>query len=206
MPRIEADDDSHDNHDEGRWLSSPDWRRRLLTWGLIAAGLGLGFLIPYTLYLDHQVTERFGQLRWQLPTRVYARPLQLAPGMAMDATTLRQAARQGHIDRLVLRNGALVPDGRALVVNEARPQERRHPRQTRYTARWHVPCGELLALSATEKLPWCSRSPLDLPTLAAVFPNTHIQVCDDLSHVCSGQIVPFCLYVHKPEVPSSLTF
>src|SRR5690606_36018175 len=30
-----------------------------------------------------------GELRWQLPTRVYARPLQLAPGLAMDAQTLK---------------------------------------------------------------------------------------------------------------------
>lgn len=69
--------------------STPDWRRRLITWTLAAAGLGLGFLIPYTLYLNHQVGERFGQLRWQIPTRVYARPLELRPGVAMDAQTLK---------------------------------------------------------------------------------------------------------------------
>lgn len=67
----------------------PQWRRRLVTWLLAAVGLGLGFLIPYTLYLNHEVGERFGQLRWQIPTRVYARPLELAPGLALDATTLK---------------------------------------------------------------------------------------------------------------------
>src|SRR3546814_7518657 len=41
------------------------------------------------LYLNSQVSERFGQLRWQVPTRVYARPLMLAPGVAMDAQTLK---------------------------------------------------------------------------------------------------------------------
>ena len=56
---------------------------------LAAAAIGLGFLIPYTLYLNHQVGVRFGQLQWQLPTRVYARPLTLAPGLAMDAQTLK---------------------------------------------------------------------------------------------------------------------
>ncbi|MCL7713378.1 penicillin-binding protein 1B [Stenotrophomonas mori] len=65
------------------------WRGRLITWGLAALALALGFLIPYTVYLNTQVTERFGQLRWQIPTRVYARPLVLAPGLAMDATTLK---------------------------------------------------------------------------------------------------------------------
>ncbi|HEY4555814.1 MAG TPA: penicillin-binding protein 1B, partial [Lysobacter sp.] len=69
--------------------SRRDWMRRLATWLLAAVGLGLGFLIPYTLYLNHEVGQRFGQLRWQLPTRVYARPLELRPGLAMDANTLK---------------------------------------------------------------------------------------------------------------------
>ncbi|KGQ18718.1 Penicillin-binding protein 1B [Lysobacter dokdonensis DS-58] len=87
-PRIEYDEDDDDGQDGGS-ASSPGWKRRLLTWGLAAVGLGLGFLIPYTIYLNHQVGERFGQLRWQLPTRVYARPLVLKPGTAMDAQTLK---------------------------------------------------------------------------------------------------------------------
>jgi penicillin-binding protein 1B len=92
MPRIEPDDESNDlppRRRAQRARGPGGWRRRLLTWAMIAAGLGFGFLVPYTLYLNHQVSERFGQLRWQLPTRVYARPLQLAPAMAMDANTLR---------------------------------------------------------------------------------------------------------------------
>jgi len=86
VARIDYDEDEDELDGDG---SAPDWRRRLLTWTLAAIGLGLGFLIPYTLYLNHQVSERFGQLRWQVPTRVFARPLQLAPGMAMDAQTLK---------------------------------------------------------------------------------------------------------------------
>src|SRR3546814_2875043 len=81
VARIDYDEDEDEIDGDGR----PDWRRRLLTWTLAAIGLGLGFLIPYTLYLNSQVSERFGQLRWQVPTRVYARPLMLAPGVAMDA-------------------------------------------------------------------------------------------------------------------------
>ena len=84
MPRIDYEEDDLDDDAAG-----PDWRRRLITWTLAAAGLGLGFLIPYMLYLNHQVGERFGELRWQIPTRVYARPLELAPGLAMDAQTLK---------------------------------------------------------------------------------------------------------------------
>ena len=86
MARIDYDED---DDLEGEGADAPDWRRRLLTWGLAAVGLGLGFLIPYTLYLNHQVSQRFGQLQWQLPTRVYGRPLELAPGLAMDTRTLK---------------------------------------------------------------------------------------------------------------------
>jgi penicillin-binding protein 1B len=87
MPKTRIDYDEDDDIDGDH--AGPDWRRRALTWALAAVGLGLGFLIPYTLYLNHQVGERFGQLRWQLPTRVYARPLVLSPGVAMDAQTLK---------------------------------------------------------------------------------------------------------------------
>ena len=60
----------------------------MFTIALVLVGLALGFLIPYVTYLNHEVGRRFGQLRWQLPTRVYARPLELAPGLEMDAATL----------------------------------------------------------------------------------------------------------------------
>lgn len=71
----------------------------MITWGIAAVALGLGFLIPYTLYLNSQVTQRFGELRWQIPTRVYARPLVLSPGVAMNAATLKtELAASGYRD------------------------------------------------------------------------------------------------------------
>lgn len=92
----DIDDDSEDRDDDHEDESLDEaggdgsgWRRRLKGWVLVAVAIGMGFLIPYTLYLNHQVTLRFGQLRWQVPTRVYARPLHLAQGMAMDARTLK---------------------------------------------------------------------------------------------------------------------
>ena len=79
--------------------SAPQWRGRLLTAVLVVAAMALGFLVPYVVHLNGQVTERFGQLRWQVPTRVYARPLVLAPGVAMDAATLRsELASAGYLD------------------------------------------------------------------------------------------------------------
>ena len=90
MPRIEdEDDDLQDSDAQDGDEGGTDWRSRLLPWGLAAAALLLGFLIPYMLYLNHQVGERFGKLRWQVPTRVYARPLTLRTGLAMDAQTLK---------------------------------------------------------------------------------------------------------------------
>ncbi|MFE0502061.1 penicillin-binding protein 1B [Lysobacter soli] len=86
MARIQYDEDDNDDIDQPE---TPQWRRRLVIWVLAAVGLGLGFLIPYTLYLNHEVGERFGQLKWQIPTRVYARPLELAPGRTLDAATLK---------------------------------------------------------------------------------------------------------------------
>lgn len=89
MPRIQDEDDALPESEGGERGGGSGWSRRLLTWGLLTAALLLGFLIPYMLYLNHEVGERFGKLRWQLPTRVYARPLVLREGLAMDAQTLR---------------------------------------------------------------------------------------------------------------------
>ena len=89
MAPTDYDDEDEYDYEDDADDAAPVWRQRLITWGLAALGLGLGFLIPYVLYLNHQVTERFGELRWQLPTRVYARPLTVAPGVAMDVQTLK---------------------------------------------------------------------------------------------------------------------
>ena len=87
MPRIDHDADDDLDHDADDRPAG--WPRRLLIGVLATCGLALGFLIPYTLYLNHQVTQKFGKLQWQVPTRVYARPLVLRVGMAMDTQTLR---------------------------------------------------------------------------------------------------------------------
>ncbi|MCC7096240.1 MAG: penicillin-binding protein 1B [Thermomonas sp.] len=89
MPRIDDDDLLDGENDAGSQESTGLLRGGLFRLGLLAFALLLGFLIPYLLYLNHQVGERFGKLRWQVPTRVYARPLVLRSGLAMDARTLK---------------------------------------------------------------------------------------------------------------------
>jgi penicillin-binding protein 1B len=55
---------------------------------LIAVGLMIGLGVPYLWYLDKQVRREFAALQWQVPTRVFARPLRLEPGARLDGDTL----------------------------------------------------------------------------------------------------------------------
>lgn len=74
--------------------SSPSFRflRALWRWlrvpVLVCLGFLFGFVLPYTLYLDHEVRRRFDDLSWDNPGRVYARPLELADGVPMNAEAL----------------------------------------------------------------------------------------------------------------------
>ena len=58
------------------------WLGFILLGGTILGGLALG---AYLLYLDDVIRGQFEGKRWALPARVYARPLELFPGVALDA-------------------------------------------------------------------------------------------------------------------------
>ncbi len=62
------------------WLRVPFW---------IALGLFFGFLLPYTLVLNKRVQDRFEDLVFAVPTRVFARPLPLAAGEPMTSAALK---------------------------------------------------------------------------------------------------------------------
>ena len=64
------------------------WKRWVLRALLIGSGLLFGLGLPYVWYLDKQVRTEFAQLQWQVPTRVYARPLLLKSGLRLDAAAL----------------------------------------------------------------------------------------------------------------------
>jgi len=69
-------------------LFSRVWRvLRIPFWLLL--GTSIGFLAPYLIYLDAQVRSRFDDLSWDLPSRVYARPLELKTGLPMSAEVLQ---------------------------------------------------------------------------------------------------------------------
>lgn len=55
---------------------------------LLVTGVGLGLLIPWSLYLNHQVTTEFEGRKWDIPSRVYARALELYPGLALSPVDL----------------------------------------------------------------------------------------------------------------------
>ena len=61
------------------WLRIPCW---------IGLGLLVGFVLPYTLVLNKRVQDRFSDLVFAVPTRVYARPLPLSTGEPMSPAAL----------------------------------------------------------------------------------------------------------------------
>ena len=61
------------------WLRIPFW---------IGMGLLFGFVLPYTLVLNKRVQDRFNELVFAVPTKVYARPLPLAAGTPMTPAAL----------------------------------------------------------------------------------------------------------------------
>jgi hypothetical protein len=64
------------------------WRWWLGRIALGALALVIVVGVPYLWHLDKQVRNEFAQLQWQVPTRVYARPLTLSPGLRLDGDAL----------------------------------------------------------------------------------------------------------------------
>jgi len=65
------------------------WRLGLWAGGFLLA-VALGFGVPVMLVLDREVRAEFAALDWQIPTRVFARPLVLAAGEPLSAEALLQ--------------------------------------------------------------------------------------------------------------------
>ena len=79
----------------------------------LGAGALAGFLGPYMLYLDSQVRTRFDDLSWDLPSRVYARPLELKAGvpMSVEALSMELAAARYVVGGGAKVAGSFVRDG-----------------------------------------------------------------------------------------------
>ncbi|MGM0570731.1 penicillin-binding protein 1B [Marinobacter sp.] len=70
--------------------SRPTFRQRLWSLGWRLGLVVLVLLAGWMVYLDALVTSRFEGRRFEVPSRVYARPLELYDGAAVSASSLRQ--------------------------------------------------------------------------------------------------------------------
>ncbi len=64
------------------------WLRRSLRLLLLLLGLGIGLGAPWVIWLDKQVRTEFDGRKWDIPSRVYARPLSLYTGKPISIQSL----------------------------------------------------------------------------------------------------------------------
>ncbi|MBA2492827.1 MAG: penicillin-binding protein 1B [Gammaproteobacteria bacterium] len=76
-------------------------RRGVIAGAWVMALIGAVVVMGYTAYLDHQVRERFEGARWELPARVFARPLEIYQGKALSADALIEELRLLHYQSTV---------------------------------------------------------------------------------------------------------
>ena len=62
--------------------------RRLFRFAMLLVGLGIGLGVPWTIWLDMQVRDEFEGRIWDVPSRVYARPLSLYSGKILSREAL----------------------------------------------------------------------------------------------------------------------
>jgi penicillin-binding protein 1B len=70
--------------------SSRGWIARFWRLALLLTGVCLGLMVPWVVYLNFQVTSEFEGRKWDLPSRVYARPLELFPGVRLTRQDLER--------------------------------------------------------------------------------------------------------------------
>ncbi len=66
----------------------PGLLRRLFRLAMLLAGLGIGLGVPWLVWLDLQVRDEFEGRIWDIPSRVYARPLSLYSGKSISRESL----------------------------------------------------------------------------------------------------------------------
>ena len=66
----------------------PGLLRRLFRLSMLLLGVGIGLGVPWVIWLDTQIRSEFDGRKWDLPSRVYARPLSLYEGKAISRRTL----------------------------------------------------------------------------------------------------------------------
>ena len=96
------------------------WPGRLWRLFLLLCGTTLGLLAPWVLYLNYQVTTEFEGRKWDLPSRVYARALEVYPGalltlpdlrVELEAAGYREAGRVVQPGQFRMQGGTVWVDG-----------------------------------------------------------------------------------------------
>jgi penicillin-binding protein 1B len=89
--------------------------RVVIVWTLIAALVASG---GYVFWLDRNITQQFEGRRWQVPARIYARPLELYPGAALTSKELiAELDAAGYQPGSVRRAGGYVQQGNTFFVS-----------------------------------------------------------------------------------------
>ncbi len=90
-------------------------RRAALLWTLVVVALAF---CGYVLWLNSKVTAQFEGRRWQVPARIYARPLEIYPGVALTREELiAELEAAGYRPGSVERAGGYVRQGDTFFVN-----------------------------------------------------------------------------------------
>jgi penicillin-binding protein 1B len=66
----------------------PGLLRRLFRLSMLLVGLGIGLSVPWVIWLDMQIRDEFEGRIWDVPSRVYARPLSLYTGKPISKDSL----------------------------------------------------------------------------------------------------------------------
>ncbi len=67
---------------------SRSWGSALWPPFVVLASIGILLATMYTVYLDHRVRSQFEGARWSLPAKVYARPMEIYPGLRLKQKVL----------------------------------------------------------------------------------------------------------------------
>ena len=127
-------------------------------------------LAAYIVYLDATITSSFEGKKWQLPARVYARPLELFEGLAISANELEQELKDlGYRQGSSTRAGSYYRSGNQITLH-SRGHVFWDGTEASQQARMTFKNNELIQLNALNKsaLPILRLEPMEI---GAIYPN-----------------------------------
>lgn len=127
-------------------------------------------LAAYTVYLDAVIRSSFEGKKWQLPARVYARPLELYEGLQLTADELEQElADLGYRSGGAMRSGSYLRRGNQLTLH-SRGYTFWDGREEAQQAQLSFQRGELVRLQRVDHsaLPLLRLEPMEI---GAIYPN-----------------------------------